>query len=370
MKAPSQTEVAKAAGVSQRTVAAVVGRVAKNDSTRVSEKTRQRVLAVAQRMNYRPNRAAQMMRGRRSNLIMHLDSGGYSELASLRSYHLGRFTHEAGFDYQALNSFWWPKEDERILNSILAARPEGLVVSGSLHVKTEFSPILTAGIPVVGLGEKIPDSLLWIRHDARKAVAEITRRCLEQDRMPALLMSETPHYSTNARRLGFLDALTEAGLTHVPEVTLRALPAGQARHPAIWMHNHGRELFEPYEAGKDAVRLLIEKDCLPEALVCSNDHYAIGAMTALLQADIRIPGDIMVSGYDNLIYSQQGPVPLTTVEQPIEAMCGKAIDFLVKQIRHPTLPKNPNAKSVHACRIHWRQSLPKEPLRSPLALSH
>lgn len=360
MRPASQVEVAKAAGVSQRAVAAVVGRVANNDTTRVSEKTRRRILAVAEKMNYCPNRAAQMMRGGRSNLIIHLNCGGYTELAGLRSYHIGRLTHEAGFDYRVVDSFWWPEEGERVISSILSARPEGVIVSGSLQVKTDFAPLLGAGIPIVGVEIKIP-GCLWVLHDARRAFAEITRRCLEQNRKPALLMREALHHSTYQRQLGFLDALAEAGITKTPKAKLREVRAGKTpRYPAIWFHELGIQEFEPFDSGMDAARLLLEKECLPDALVCTNDNYAIGAMTTLLRAGIRIPEDIMVSGYDNITYSRQGVVSLTTVEQPIEAMCGEAIDFLTKQIRNPSSSKNSDAKSVHACRIHWRQSMPWE----------
>ncbi len=360
MRPASQVEVAKAAGVSQRAVAAVVGRVANNDTTRVSEETRRHILAVAEKMNYRPNRAAQMMRGGRSNLIIHLNCGGYTELAGLRSYHIGRLTHEAGFDYRVVDSFWWPEEGERVIGSILSARPEGVIVSGSLQMKTDFSPLLAGGIPIVGVEIKIP-GCLCVQHDAHGAFAEITRRCLEHHRKPALLMREALHHSTYQRRLGFLDALAEADITKMPEAKLCKVRAGKTpRYPAIWFHEMGIQEFEPFDSGRDAARLLLEKECLPDALICTNDNYAIGVMTTLLRAGIRIPEDIMVSGYDNITYSRQGIVSLTTVEQPIEAMCGEAIDFLTKQIRNPSPSKSSDAKSVHACRIHWRQSMPWE----------
>lgn len=354
---PTQAKVAARAGVSQEAVSHILGG---KRAHLFSEQTRELVRKAAKSLGYQPNRAAQVMRRGRTNLILHLNCGGYTELAGLRSYHIGRLTHEAGFDYQTVDSFWWPEEGEQIINRILSARPEGVIVSGSFQVKTDFTPVLAAAIPVVGVEAKIPGCLCTY-HDARGAFAEITRRCLEQNRNPALLLREHLTFSPQARRLGFLDALAEVGINKTPEAKLRTAPAGKTpRHPVIWLHELGIQEFEPFESGMDAARLFLEKDCLPDALICTNDHYAIGVMTMLLQAGVRIPDDIAVSGYDNVTYSRQGIVPLTTVEQPIAAMCGEAIDFLTKQIRNPSRPEKPDMESLHPCRIHWRQSMPWE----------
>lgn len=71
----------------------------------------------------------------------------------------------------------------------------------------------------------------------------------------------------------------------------------------------------------------------PEAVACSNDDWALGALTACAEAGARVPADIALTGFDNILVGNYGAVPLTTVAQPIEQMTNKAVELLVKQVR-------------------------------------
>jgi DNA-binding LacI/PurR family transcriptional regulator len=105
------------------------------------------------------------------------------------------------------------------------------------------------------------------------------------------------------------------------------------------MHRHGLEpLVVPSEhtdhAGGAAVRKLLKvfsPGTFPTALVCGNDFNAVGAMSALHEAGLHVPGDVSVVGYDNSSLAALRHVALTTVDQPraeigrlaIEALAGR-----------------------------------------------
>lgn len=360
---PTQTMVAEHAGVSQEAVSHILGG---KRADLFSEKTQEKVRKAAKLLGYQPNRAAQIMRRGRTNLVVHLNCGGYTELAGQRSYHIGRYVHEAGFDYQVVDSYWWPDEGEKIVNKVLSLHPEGVIISGAAQTIMDILPLRKMGVHVVGLGMEFPDvSSASIFHDVRASIAELTRHCLAQGRQPVAVFNKcrVPHWSQRGRRLGFLDAF--AGGEKIPEIDIQQLPSSQkAAAPAILYNSFEGTQLNPFEPGTRIARQLLENNFLPDALICSNDHYVFSILSVLQKAGVSVPGDMFLSGFDNLSFSTHGTVPLTTVEQPIEQMCAAAMDILQKRINQ-SLAANKPRKLVFPCRIHWREStasFPDEPL--------
>ena len=356
----TQKMVAAHAGVSQGTVSHILGGLAH----RYNKQTVERILRAAQAMGYHPNRAAQTMRRGRSNTIVHLNYGGYSERAGQKSYHLGRFVHEAGYDYQIIDSYWWPEEGTKMISRILSLRPDGVVVSGSLQTEIDFENLRGAGIPIVSIEAKVA-GVPRVYHDVRGAIRELTLECLAQGRCPALLLQKNPadilqpHWTTLARRKGFLDALRERGFDNIPEIMMDASSVGEAGDGSFIIWNTKKTTPSAlFEHGEQVARWLLNAGRPPDALICSNDFYAIGVMGVLEQAGIRIPEDVAITGFDNLSYSMQQAVGLTTVEQPIEAMCKEAVALLKSQISAGSPPPGGNEK-IFPCHLHWRRSLPQ-----------
>jgi LacI family transcriptional regulator len=66
-----------------------------------------------------------------------------------------------------------------------------------------------------------------------------------------------------------------------------------------------------------------------DAIITMNDVMALGALRAMTECGIRIPGTMSLAGYDNVIYSSIATIPITTVEQDVEAMAAAAVDMLL-----------------------------------------
>ena len=91
-------------------------------------------------------------------------------------------------------------------------------------------------------------------------------------------------------------------------------------------------IMKEYLAGADAARL-------PDALYCGSDNTAYGAIMALEEAGIHVPGDIMVVGFDNDSPPREyGYAPLTTLSQPLYNMGRRALEILISHIEAPDLP--------------------------------
>ncbi|MFW5975896.1 MAG: substrate-binding domain-containing protein, partial [Alkalispirochaetaceae bacterium] len=87
-----------------------------------------------------------------------------------------------------------------------------------------------------------------------------------------------------------------------------------------------------YEAGYAGARELLRAGP-PDAIMAMNDIMALGALRALLDEGYRVPDEVVVAGYDDLIYSQIAQVPLTTVRQNIEEIARRAVDRLFELMK-------------------------------------
>jgi LacI family transcriptional regulator len=78
---------------------------------------------------------------------------------------------------------------------------------------------------------------------------------------------------------------------------------------------------------------------LPDAIVCGNDQMAIGAMRELQAAGMRVPADIAVAGFDDILVGALLTPPLTTVRQPMRLLGERACSRLLERIADPALPR-------------------------------
>lgn len=353
----TQADIAQILDVSPALVALVVGRSNSPLRHSVKNATAEKIRAKAAELGYRPNRAAQMTRSGRSNLIIHLNRGGFSDVARQISYHIGRMVHKAGFNLQTLDAYWWEDEGNEAIEQVLAFQPEGLIVSGGVKTESDFWEIRRANIPMVAAGLELP-GLPLVGYDARSVIARMTRHCLQNGRIPVqvLRVSARHFWQIAERERGYRDALEEAGYEELPEVNI-ASGVWEETGPGIIADSGMGNLAHPFEDGMCVGQWLLRSRQLPNALICSNDHYAIGIMTVLQRAGIRIPEDVVITGFDNLEYASQGSVGLTSVEQPIEAFCQTSFDLLMEKMGRQSASSGKKKHTlIHPCRIHWRES--------------
>jgi LacI family transcriptional regulator len=76
----------------------------------------------------------------------------------------------------------------------------------------------------------------------------------------------------------------------------------------------------------------------PDAILCMNDDLAIASAFALQDFGLRIGEDVALVGFDGIEETEQCPVPITTVCQPMEEMCALTYDFLKAQLEDPSAP--------------------------------
>jgi LacI family transcriptional regulator len=84
-------------------------------------------------------------------------------------------------------------------------------------------------------------------------------------------------------------------------------------------------------SGRDAGARLLGMNPRPTAVFCANDLLALGVLQALFAADVRVPEDIALVGYDDIEFAAAAAVPLTSVRQPAVRMGRQAAELLLEE---------------------------------------
>jgi LacI family transcriptional regulator len=219
---------------------------------------------------------------------------------------------ECGYVMLLANSNGLLSKERRHLRNLASRRVDGVALA-SVVSEPDLAELVSAGIPCVLLDQQIPTAGFAsvgvdLRGGARLAVDHLIEH---GHRNIGLAMGTTAANEADGRELGWLDALTAAGLQEGP----------------IARANFDRE--GGYAAGK---RLLASAD-RPTAIFVSSDLQAVGVMRALHEAALSVPEDIAVVSFDGTPESEYTWPAITSVQQPLTAMAAAAVAALVKPDR-------------------------------------
>ncbi|MFY9713642.1 MAG: LacI family DNA-binding transcriptional regulator [Microbacterium sp.] len=320
---PTSRDVARLAGVSQSTVSFVyTGRDG------ISDATRERVLSAAATLNYRPNLAARAMRTRRTGrLAVVIPVGALSPFSLLRG--ATSAAEEAGYVVEVVSL----PDDPVERTSRLAELIDGRQHEGFLS----FTPLPAPP----GSGDGAPVVLSVSEFDDMMHVTgELT------DAQPIVEMMER------------LVGLGHRRFLHVTGPL--DFPAAVARRDAYvaTVERLGLESLGVIEGdwsgrvGLDAVGSLPDS-ALPLALIAPNDYVAAGAIRAATLRGWSVPGDMSVTGWDDIGMSALLVPSLTSVVQDRERLGDYSMRRLIAALRKETPPERPT--DFH--RVVWRESI-------------
>jgi len=304
MSQPTMEDVAKHAGVSRALVSLVM-----NDSPRVSEKSRAKVLAAAEELGYRPNAWARNLASGQTNtigvMLNDLHNPYFTELAE----GVASAANEAGMEV-LITSGWQRESGERAaIETLLKLRTDGIVL-GAARVSSEVFEEIAAKIPAVAVAHfDSSPSLDTVcndeAHGSEIVVDHLTK--LGHERIAHIDGGFGP--GGPQRRLGFIDAMTRRGLA-----------------PIVYDGEFKKE------AGRSAAERLMSLHQPPTAIFAANDLAATGVLTHLASLGIDVPGDVSVVGYDDTVLAQVGTTSLTTVHQPRQQFGRRAAELLLERI--------------------------------------
>ncbi|PVZ16310.1 MULTISPECIES: LacI family DNA-binding transcriptional regulator [unclassified Pseudomonas] len=302
------TDVARQAGVSPITVSRALHR-----PELVSAATRERVLEVVSRMGYRPNLLAGSLATSRSHLIaILLPTVANSIYANVIHAIMDRLT-EAGYQSLIGPTGYSAEKEQALLEAIIGRRPDGIVLTGTLHTAACRERLANAGIPVVEAWDLSDDPLDIQVGFSHEAVGQtvgahfLKKGCRRQ----GLISVDDPR--ARRRNQGLARALLDAGARPASEVILPL--------PSTW--EVGRKGF--------AV-MLAEHPTPPDLVFCSSDTVALGVIAEASSRGLRVPEDVRVLGFGDTQNGRFAWPPLSTVSVNSEAMGEQVARALLRRL--------------------------------------
>lgn len=313
-------DVARAAGVSIRTVSRVI-----NQSPLVGAATRERIEAAIEQLGFHPSARARGLATGRSYLIgmVHNDRNalvldslqrGVAAASTARGYEMIVHFLSSGTQDQMVTG---------ILDFVARARVDGLVLPAPVSGLSGLPDALNeAEVPAFALSAVAIDGFGGvIISDERGAAGEIARHLLSLGHRRIALVGGPSTYSASERRAGFIAALGDAG------VDLSHEAAG----------DYG------FASGVEAGTRLLAADPPPTAIFAANDVMAAGVLKAAAACGVPVPGGLSVVGFDGSILVQMMSPALTSVHRPLEQMAHLATTRLIERIEHGGAPETHGA---------------------------
>jgi len=302
-------DVARVAGVSVNTVSRALA--GKPD---VSPSTRAKVLAVAERLGYRPNRLARGLRSNKTGtigvIVTDIANPYFGALVkgverTAREFDLNIILQDTNENYAC---------EKEAIQVMLAERVDGLLIT-PVQTKTEtIEKLKESGLPFVLLGRYFDNlETNYVVTDDIQGGYLATEHLIEHGHIRIAMINGPVYISSAKERFeGYKKAFAHYGI----ELDDSLVSTG-----AITMAD-----------GYRAVKALIRRRRRPTAVFCYSDFVAFGVMGAIREAGLHIPDDIAVVGYDDVEISSFWEIPLTSVRIPREELGREAVKILVNKI--------------------------------------
>jgi LacI family transcriptional regulator len=329
-------DIARALNVSKMTVSRAI-----NNHPEISRATRERILATARKMNYRPNQFARALTTNQSYLIgivvPDLMHSYFAEICR------GVETHARPAGYQNLicSTEEEPRKEQDEIEALLS-RTDGLIVASAMSGgETKFyRGLLKDGAKIV-LIDRVLEGL----------------RCsaVTTDDVKVGLLATEHLIELGHRRIGHLRGTNASTSLQRLEGYRQALKSAGIRIQKDLIRDCG--FTEP--DGYAAMKQWIATGDLPTAIFAANDPAAIGAITAMNEAGLKVPDDVAFVGAGSIHYGDMLRVPLTTVGWSTAKMGQAAAELLLELIRDKNRARRPR-RIVVSPELVIRQSSEKK----------
>ncbi|MFJ4156241.1 LacI family DNA-binding transcriptional regulator [Pseudomonas sp. NPDC089752] len=287
------TDVARLAGVAPMTVSRYF-----NAPETVKESTRLKVQKAVSQTGYVHNRLAGALRSSKTRLVAVVLPMVTNPLFSDTFQAISATLSRSGYQVLLGVSGHHREQEQELLEFILSRRPDGIILTGTLHTPACRDRLRLAGIPVVetwDLSSEPIDMLVGFSHE--KAGREVARTLLGQGyRRFGLLAVDDPRGLRRAE--SFTNTLAEHGVTEVS----RHISAGA---PSL-------------AVGREGLSQLLQEQSLsqgePLAVVCTSDTIAHGVLTEAIARGIAVPSQLSVMGFGDMNFAAHTYPSLSTVK--------------------------------------------------------
>lgn len=310
VKSVTIKDIAKVANVSYATVSRAL-----SGSTEIGEETRERVIKICQEMGYTANYVARSMVMKETKLlgliVANIDNPFMSEMA----YHIEMRAREHGYNLMLCNSSHDLKLERNVFELLVSRQVDGIIIVPSSAETYNNIKHLISKVPTIFVSENLrdlPES--YVSVDNYRGTHIGTEYLYSIGHRNILYFGQRKGSVTHQLRAdGYIDACRELGI-----------------EPNVFASNY---TLSSVQAGAQMAKQVFAQQPFPySAIFAATDSLALGVLAAADEAGIRIPEDVSLMGFDNILYTDLPRIRLTTIEQPKKTMAMAAVDILLQKL--------------------------------------
>ncbi|MGD2145385.1 MAG: LacI family DNA-binding transcriptional regulator [Anaerolineae bacterium] len=312
------TDVAEKAGVSVGTVSHVINR-----TRPVSEELSERVLKVAEELDYRPNLVARGLRSKRTStmgiIVSNLENPYYTEIVRA----VQDSAAESDHNVIICNSYEDPEIEADHIVTLRSRQIDGLIIAPTKSDHGLLASLAEQRFPLVVVSRRRPDlGVPTVITNNRAAAHQATRHLIDGGcQRVGLLVHGLGASVAEDQEYGYRAALAEAGRPYKAELV-----------------GVGRNTID---GALEAAERLMEQPNPPDSVVCGTALMTLGVLRYLAGRDLRCPEDLGVIGFGNMPWAEVLTPRLTCVTQPTHAIGREASRLLIDQIENRAIRPAP-----------------------------
>jgi DNA-binding LacI/PurR family transcriptional regulator len=304
-------DIAKRTGVSHSTVSRAL-----HNNSLISPETAERIQKVAREMGYQPSAAARSLKTNRTQVLGVIVSSIADPFFGEILNGIEVRAQELGYSLFIAASQHDPQKEREIVQTMMEQRTDGVIICSSSFNADQADQLLTHGFPVVVVNNQAGERFDYsIYHDDISGSKQITEYLISLGHQRIAYLGNQQSGQTTLDRLsGYKQALKEAGI-NINESLIHHVMGGD---PAL---------------GAESTAYFLRMTNKPTAIVCFNDTLAIGVLKGCQEMGVVIPGDLSVTGFDNITFSAYTSPALTTFDQPKHSMGEEAAQLLLDLLK-------------------------------------
>jgi len=312
-------DIARDLGISQATVSKVL-----REHPDIGETTRQRVLQRVKELDYQPNPLARSLVTGRSYLIGLIAPSLLHPFFAEIARALSSAIRDKGYSLIVSSSEEDPELESEEISRLLGRRLDALVIASSSSSIVQLQRMESKGQSFVLIDRDLAGvSANYVGINDEKAGRLATEHLIDMGCHRVAHIRGQDNSTGIGRFEGYRQALRHRGLPYSEDYVVR--------------RNYVDT--ETTRQGMEAMRLLLERDPKPDGVFCFNDPLAIGAMTTILEAGLRIPEDIALIGCGNLPNNDCLRVPLSSIDQQSQLIGQRAAELVLSLIEAKQIPR-------------------------------
>ena len=322
-------EVAERAGGSRSAVSRTF-----TEGASVSARTRAKVMRAADELGYSPSVLASSLTTRRTKLI-GLVADNFRNPTFLLIFDLfTRLIQERGFRPLLVN-LSGETDPQHSLRMLRQYSVDGVIVASSTLQPSFAAAFRDAGLPVV--------------HSFGRYSGESHAHVVGVDNVYCGGMAARTLIEHGYKRIGFIGG--PEGATSTID-RLRGFADAMQAHDAAFPRSFAGAYS--YDAGRAEMARLIAAGDLADAYFCGDDVLSVGAMDALAEAGLDVPGDVGIIGFNDMDMARWGCIELTTIAQPVSEIIAASVEQVISLIAAPdAVPET----RLLPCRVVLRKTL-------------